>query len=71
MISVELLNSLRDGTPEADKVVDQMIAGLIAGETMRQTWAALKAEYPDASLFEQMRFMEERAPLFKATKGRA
>jgi hypothetical protein len=66
MISVALLKSLRDGTPEADMVVDEMIAGPLAGETMRHA-----AEYPDASLFEQMRFMEERAALFKTPKGRA
>jgi hypothetical protein len=60
MISVELLNSLRDGTPEADMVVDQTIAG----ETMRQTNACDLPTRPRKERDEQGRPIPS-APAFR------
>ena len=69
-ITIEFLNSLRDGSPASDRYVDEAIAGLVASAAMQQVRATIEAEHPDWPLHEKMKLLSERVSLLRKPEGR-
>jgi hypothetical protein len=66
---LEWLNSLRNGEPVRDKLVDEYIAGFINAEVARQIWQAVRDEFPDMSLNERSDLIRARLAAHRAPEG--